>query len=219
MYRLQGDALNAWNVAAKSFLSQKVLRCLSLAAFLLQNSKQRHPLSKQQPPEVATDPGDRMEQRGGARCSMPAAVSSPVEPLLWRKQSGPKLSGPSTAPIASKLELSLLSAGGDESSSAQASSSTAAAAEAASAKPLVSEMQAHIAALEREKTQLSAQLSAAHSSFQELRQAEALSTERAVMLGRAAEEDVAQQRQSASEVTKVGYGNFKCLFIPACINA
>lgn len=151
-----------------------------------------------------------MEQRGGARGSMPAAVSSPVEQLLWRKQSGHKPSGPSTAPIASKLELSLLSAGGDESSLAQASSSTAA------AKPLVSEMQARVAALERENAQLSAQLSAAHSSIQELRHAEALSTERTVMLGRA---DVGQHSQSANEVTKVDHGNFRRLLIPACIHA
>lgn len=176
------------------------------------------PLSgQQQPPKVATDLRDGGEQKGGpagARGSMPAASSIPVEQLLGQEKSEPRLSGESTSPTAaSKMELSLLSAGDDESSSTEPGISTAAA-EAASAKQLVCEMQAQIAALDMEKTQLSAQLSAAHSRIQELREAEAAGTASAVMLGTAAEEDAGQQRQLASEVTKVHRMAFSnCVFM------
>ena len=171
-----------------------------------QGSKQLHHLIGQQLPKVATDPGGGAEQRGGprpgARGSMPTAASPAVEQLLLQEQSGLRLSGQGTGPTAFNRELSLLSAGDDESSLSQPCTS-AAAAEAASAKQLVSEMQAHIAALHMEKAQLSALLSAAHSSMQQLKDADALGTERTIMLGQAAEEAARQQRQLASEETQV----------------
>ena len=206
---VQKDASNALNVTVAHFCPIRVSCWLSLAVvLLLQDSKQMPPLcGQQQLPKAVTDLGDRVEQQGGAgagaRGLTPAAASPPVEQLLRQERSEPSLSGAATCPTAaSKIELSLQSGRDDESSSTRPNISTAAA-EATSAKQLVCEMRAQIAALGIEKTQLSAQLSAARSSIQELRDAEALGTASTVMLGKAAEEDVGQQRQLASEVTKV----------------
>ena len=167
-------------------------------------------------PTAATPPVEQKGGPGAGARGLPTAATPPSEQLLRQERSKPTFSRQGTGPAASKTELNLLSAGDDESSSTGPGTRTAAA-EAASAKQLVCEMHAQIAALDMEKTQLSAHLSAAHSSIQELRDAEAFGSERTVMLGKPAEEDVGQQHQLASEVTKVGHCSFSCWFMHACI--
>lgn len=186
-----------------------VLNCLLLPVVLLQGREGTHPWSRQQQPAKVTpiDQGGRSEgdARSQAWDPAPAAAAPSMNQSMHQEQPGVRLSGPGMVSTASKAEHTSLPAVGDYSGMTQPGVSAAAAAAAASAQ--LSQTQARVAVLEEDKVQLSTQLSAAHSCVQQLRDAEALSKEVAIMPDKTAEED-GQRRQLAHEVTKVGYRAF-----------
>ena len=170
-----------------------------------------HPPSsrQQQPAKVApVDQGARSEGKGGSWAGgpTPAAATPSVKQPMHQQQCGVMLSGPGMRSNASEAELTTLPALSDDSEVTQPGISTEAAAAAASAQ--LSQTQARVAALKRDKIQLSTQLSAAHSCIQQLRDAEALRKETAIMPDQTAEEDQEQRCQLAREVTKVCYSAF-----------
>lgn len=184
-----------------------MLNCRLIPVALLQGMEGRHPLSRQQQPaKVApVEQGGRSEGEGGsqARGPTPAAATPSMEQPMHQKQSGVRLSNQGMVSIVSEAKLTTVPAVADDSEVTQPSVTAAAAAAAASAQ--LSQMQARVAALERDKDQLSTQLSAAHSCIELLRDAEALSKEIAIIPDKTAEEDQEQLCQLAREVTKVGF--------------
>lgn len=179
---------------------------------LLQVKKSGHPLIAHPILGVPTSAATREKEgvAGAVRRQLGAATPAAEQPV---REAQPEFSFPGTGTrsAASLTDPKLQSALGEESglpgpsTSQQHSTAAAAAAEDTSAKQLlVSEMQARVAALDLDKAELSAQLSAAHSCIQRLRDAEVKGAGQSSIMPAREGEDAQQQHQTASQSVQVG---------------
>ena len=122
-------------------------------------------------------------------------AQSPATSTAPGAESALTVTKPNSSPSVDALELAA-------QHGVHASQHSRAAADSASAQQAVCSLQDQVAALEKEKTQLSAQLSAAHSCMQEM-EADAMHAEDGRLKLHDAASHAEQQRQIANEVTQV----------------